>query len=83
MNYKRIFILGTTGTGKTHLAYLLSKKLKIKKYSLDDVYWKRKYDIKRTEKERDKELKKITKNKRWIIEGIYSHWPKKAAKKVT
>ena len=81
MKPNRIYILGTTGTGKTHLAYQLSKKLKIKTYSLDEVYWKRKYDLKRTNEERINELNKIIINKKWIIEGVFSHWTKEAMKK--
>ena len=45
---KRLYILGTMGSGKTTLA---KKFLRLKiKYDLDDIYWK-KFDIRRDEKE--------------------------------
>ena len=71
---KRIYILGTMGSGKTTLAKEISKKLKIKACDLDDVFWKRKFDLKRDEKERSQRVKKIIQKKEWIIEGVYSSW---------
>ena len=62
------------GSGKTTLANKLSKKLNINHYELDDIYWKRKYDLKRTNLECEKRLEKISKKKKWIIEGVYSKW---------
>ncbi len=71
---KRLYILGTMGSGKTTLAKEISKRLKIKEYDLDDIYWKRKFDIRRDEKERSQVVKKLIKKKTWIIEGVYSSW---------
>jgi len=81
MKPKKIFILGTVGSGKSTLAKELSKKLNIKHYDLDDVFWTKKFNQKRTEKERDKLLLKICKNKSWIIEGVYTDWIEKGIKK--
>jgi adenylate kinase family enzyme len=81
MKPKKIFILGTVGSGKSTLAKELSKKLKIKHYDLDDVFWTKKFNQKRTEKERDKLLLKICKKKSWIIEGVYTDWIEKGIKK--
>jgi len=68
----RIYILGGPASGKTHLARLLSEKLKIKHYDLDDVAYETKYSKKRTYLERQKLVEKICANKSWIIEGSYA-----------
>lgn len=80
MTINRIHILGTPGSGKTFLAKKLSNTLRIKHYDLDDIFWKRKYNEKRKENERNKLLDKICKGKRWIIEGAYSSWVEKSIK---
>lgn len=70
-----IYIIGGPASGKTHLAGLLSKKLKIKHYDLDDITFETKYSKKRIYLERQKLLEKICANKNWIIEGSYaSEW---------
>lgn len=75
---KRIRIIGTPGSGKTYLAKLISKKLKIPVYDLDDVYWQKKYTKRRDPKKIGKLIKKIIKKRKWIIEGmqwgIESEW---------
>lgn len=71
---KKVYIIGPEGSGKTTLAELLSKKLKIKHYGLDDVVWTRKYDRKRTNKNRLKKLNTIISKKKWIVEGIFGGW---------
>jgi len=50
----KIFILGSSGSGKTFLANLLSKKLNIPSYDLDDIFWYKKYT-----KKRAREIKKV------------------------
>ena len=76
MKLKRIHIFGASGSGKTFLSKELSKRLKIKSYDLDEIFWKkngnRKEDVKREEKERKLMLNKIIKKEKWIIEGCYS-----------
>ena len=81
LGLNRILILGCSGSGKTFLATTISKNLKIKSYDLDDIFFERKYDIKRNEIVRLKLLNKITKTKKWIIEGVYSSWIDEAVKK--
>ena len=70
----KIYIIGTMGSGKTTLANKLSKKLNIPHYELDEIFWKRKFDIRRSNEECKKELKKLSKKKKWIIEGVFSKW---------
>lgn len=82
MKLNKIFIIGGPGSGKTYLAKKLSEKLKIKHYDLDNIFWKRKYDIKRDEKEKIRLINKILKTKKGIIEGVYtSEWIRKLYKK--
>ncbi len=72
MKLEKVFILGSAGSGKTNLAYKLSKKLKIKIFELDNIVFDLKKYIRLEESVRDKQLKTILKRKRWIIEGAYS-----------
>lgn len=81
MKYKRIYILGTGGAGKTYLADYISSNYKIPHLHLDDIFWLRKYTKKRSEKYRLKKLKEIAKTKKWIIEGAYATWTPYAIKK--
>jgi len=69
-----VFLAGPRQCGKTTLAQRLSSLLHLPHYDLDDLFWKRKYDVKRLEAERQKLLKKISAGKHWIIEGVYSSW---------
>jgi adenylate kinase family enzyme len=78
---KKIFILGAAGSGKTHLAKILSKKLKIPHHDLDDIKWKIKYTEKRNRLEKIKFIKKITKKNKWIIEGPYTSFISLAVEK--
>jgi len=78
---QKIYILGTSGSGKTFLANKLARELKIKPIDLDDIYWIKKYTKKRDKKIMKKRLKKLTKRKSWIIEGVYGSWIKEAIKK--
>ena len=81
-NPKKIYILGVSGSGKTTLAKKISKKLKIPIYDLDDFFFIRKYDKKRTIEKRREKLKKLIKEKKeWIIEGVYHDWVSEAIKK--
>ena len=77
MKIRKIHIIGGPGSGKTYYACLLAEKLKIKDYDLDGIYWDNSadtYGVRADEKKRDAALKKILKNKSWIIEGVYYEW---------
>lgn len=67
----KIMILGSSGTGKTTLGRILSKKLNIKALPLDSVYWKK--DWNNISKEDFNTYMKnfLTKNKSWVIDGNY------------
>jgi len=80
MKIQRIYILGASGSGKSYLAKLVSDKLKIPCYDLDDVFWVKKYSKKLDEDKRVEELRKIVKSKSWVIEGVYTSWVSEAVK---
>ena len=69
-NYKKIYIIGATGSGKTTLARKLSKKLGYPHFETDVIKWNHKTKAKRPESERMAILNKIlSENDTWIIEG--------------
>jgi len=75
MKYNKILIVGAIGSGKTTLAKKLSKMLKIKRYELDDIAYKKRATYeKQKPKVRDNKVKSILKKKKWIIEGFYSRY---------
>jgi adenylate kinase family enzyme len=80
--YKRIFIFGGTGSGKTTLAKRLSKLSKIPYYTTDDMVYKIDWGHKRTEKEKKEILKQTAKKTKWIIEGVHGQtWLNPAVKR--
>lgn len=71
MKYKKIYIIGPVGSGKTTLARKMSVKYNINYYELDKVIWDDDNgNIKRLEEERDKLFNKIINKKTWIIEDV-------------
>lgn len=72
----KIHIIGSVGSGKTTLARMLSSKLNIPFYELDNVVWKRfkSGDIRRSEEERDAYLIHLISSDAWIIEGVHHKW---------
>ena len=81
LKLSRVHIIGSPASGKTYIAKILSKKLKIRHYDLDNVTFERKYNIKRPAEERARILKKICTKERWITEGVYWKWINEALKK--
>ena len=73
---KRIHIIGSVGSGKSTLARILSHKLNIPYYELDNVVWKRTTngDIRNSPEERDDQFNKIIQSDAWIIEGVHYKW---------
>lgn len=69
---KKIYIVGAIGSGKTHLAKILSKALKLPHYDLDDIYFIRKHDLRREENKAIRLINKRVKQKQWIIEGVFA-----------
>lgn len=84
MNNKRfdkIYIIGAPGCGKTYIAKKLSLTLNIPMYDLDEIFWDNNannYRTKSKEEDRDNGLNIILQNNKWIMEGVYYKWLKKA-----
>ncbi|MBS3172528.1 AAA family ATPase [Candidatus Woesearchaeota archaeon] len=74
MKINKVYVLGAPGSGKTFLAKKLCRILNIEYFDLDDIFWEKKYSVKRDEDERDRLLQKIVKKKQWIVEGVYTSW---------
>ncbi len=77
MSYNKIHIIGGPGSGKTFAAGVISKKLSIPSYDLDELFWDRKagdYHTKTTEEARSRLLAEILKTDKWVIEGVYYKW---------
>lgn len=67
----RIIVFGATGSGKTTLAKELSKVLSTPSYSTDDFVYKKKWKEKYSDKERNSCIRRISKMKKWIVEGVH------------
>lgn len=81
MKPKKIYILGTSGSGKTYLAKKLSKKLNIPFYDSDDVRFIKKFSEARPISERKKLMDKIAKKEKWIIDARATSWSREPMKK--
>jgi len=75
--YKKIYIIGAPGSGKSHIARLLSLSLNVKSYELDHLYWDpnvNRYGIPTDTLRRTEMLNNILAEQAWIMEGIYHDW---------
>lgn len=73
----KIHIIGCSGSGKTYLAKVLSKKFNIPRFDLDDIQWDNttnSYGVKMPVNKRNELYEEILKNESWIIEGVYYAW---------
>ena len=72
----KVYITGSTGSGKTTTACRLSEQLYVPSFKLDDIVWDNTsgYTAKKYPEEiRDKNIQSILKQESWIAEGIYFH----------
>lgn len=69
---QKILIFGGTGSGKTTLANKMSKKMKIPAFCTDQIVWRHWDTDSRTEKEIEKKVFDLLKNKKWILEGVHA-----------
>ncbi len=70
--YNKIHILGAPGSGKTHLAGLISKKMNTNHYNLDKVYWNENFRLRNNPEAREKLLNQALSERTWVIEGAYT-----------
>ena len=67
----KIYIMGSTGSGKTYLSKILSNKYNIEAFELDKiVYDQNNLMTHRSDKDIEKDFNKIINKKSWIIEDI-------------
>jgi len=73
---KRIHIVGPVGSGKTTFARRISQEMGVKHTEIDNVVWERQEggDRRRSEKERDALLERLTTEETWVIEGTHIGW---------
>lgn len=69
-NWKKICIIGGSGTGKTILSDNLSRELNIQATHIDGINYLPNW-VERDKKERDSIILKTIKNDTWIIDGTY------------
>lgn len=75
--YRKIYIIGAPGSGKSYIARLLSLSLNLQAHELDHLYWDPKvnrYGIPTDTVTRTSMLNKILAEPAWIMEGIYHDW---------
>ena len=80
-SYKKIYIVGAPGSGKTFISNKLSQLMGLNVYGLDDIFWDRSRTdayVRANEKTRDAKLAKVLEQDNWIIEGVYYKWLKSA-----
>lgn len=67
---KRILIVGDSGRGKSTLAKRLSEELGIKHIELDDIFWEKKFTVKRSKEVMHSMVQDVLdSNYEWVIEG--------------
>ena len=70
--FKRVFVIGNGGAGKSWLASALSRHASLPLHHLDDFHWETgRYGVARDMSERDAMVSAVMLGDRWIMEGIY------------
>ena len=75
--YRKIYIIGPPGSGKSYIARLLEISLNINAHELDHLYWDpnvNRYGIATDDITRTNMLNEIMDEPAWIMEGIYHDW---------
>lgn len=67
----KILVYGASGTGKTLLSQRLSKDLLIDFYSIDDIFWKKKFTEVHNAVFIEDKISSIINTYNWIVEGAY------------
>lgn len=68
---KKIWVIGSSGAGKSYLSDQLAKHSGFKKYCLDDFFWLPGWQIREITAFRHS-ISDLIKEDSWIIEGVYS-----------
>jgi len=73
-NCRKILILGEPGSGKNYLGEKIAVHLGLPFKDVDDIIWKRKFDIRRHRELRKKMVEAETKKEKWVFVGIPATW---------
>ncbi|MBN1436535.1 MAG: hypothetical protein JW936_05635 [Sedimentisphaerales bacterium] len=68
----RINVVGTSGSGKTTFAKLLSDKLEIKHIEIDAVFWGPDWHLPSDDEFLPKLEKVLSENEKWVLDGNYT-----------
>jgi adenylate kinase family enzyme len=71
LNFQRINIVGTSGSGKSTAGKLIAKKLGYPYVELDEIYWKPNW-TESTEEELFSNLERSLEGESWVLDGNYS-----------
>jgi len=77
VSHKRIHIIGGPGSGKSHIAGLISARYSIPVLDLDTIFWDNcasVYGIKADPLKRDNAMSTFLARDSWIVEGVYYAW---------
>ena len=70
-DFKRINVVGTSGSGKTTFARKLANRLNLPYYELDQVFWKAGWQ-ESSDDELLARVREITSKQEWVLDGNYS-----------
>ncbi|MNW25864.1 topology modulation protein [compost metagenome] len=70
----KIRIIGGCGSGKTHIAKILSNTYGIEHAQTDNFVWDRSTNKKNSDELRDQLLSNMVQQSSWIIEGVHYMW---------
>lgn len=71
-DFKKLIILGNSGSGKTFLAQKLSSFFNLPVIHLDKLFWESENCFQKRPKEKvHKEVLEIIEGERWILEGVF------------
>ncbi len=70
--YKKILIIGSPGSGKSHFARKIAEKTGLELIPLDTVFWQPNWVETPLDEFREK-IKQLTEKDEWIMEGNYSN----------
>ncbi|MEQ1723665.1 MAG: adenylate kinase [Pseudobdellovibrio sp.] len=68
----KVFVVGTSGSGKSTFARTLSQKIGVVDIELDQLFWKANWTESEPEEFRAKISKAISDNKGWVMHGNYN-----------
>jgi adenylate kinase family enzyme len=71
----KVFVGGTSGSGKSTFARTLSQKIGVVDIELDQLFWKENWTESQPEEFRAKITKAINDNQGWVMHGNYNKVP--------